>query len=147
MPNTAPDSTAKTSQVIALIAAFNSQHELLLLKRPDDVHCGGLWSFPGGKVEEHEMSLQAAIRELNEETHLKGTKWRHLGKSSHSYIEKNLHFLLFVCFCPNISNLDAESKHVWIKRNQLNDYPMPEANQKLANMLLLEEVDEYLSTL
>jgi len=147
MPNTAPDSTAKTSQVIALIAAFNRNHELLLLKRPDDVHCGGLWSFPGGKVENNEMPLQAAVRELNEETHLKGEKWRHLGKSSHSYIEKNLHFLLFICFCPNISTLHPESEHAWIKRNQLTDYPMPEANQKLMHMLFIEEVDEYLSTL
>jgi len=146
MPNTAPDTTAKTTQVIALIAAFNSNHELLLLKRPDDVHCGGLWSLPGGKVENNEMPLQAAVRELKEETHLKGTKWRHLGKSSHSYIEKTLHFLLFVCFCPDISNLVAESEAEWVKLDQLDSYPMPEANQAFISMLLSEEISEYLAS-
>jgi len=63
------------------------------------------------------MPLQAAVRELNEETHLKGIKWRHLGKSSHNYIDKTLHFLLFVCFCPDISNLAPESEHAWDNMN------------------------------
>jgi len=143
MPNTAPDQT----QVIALVAAFNSNHELLLLKRPDNVHCGGLWSLPGGKVENNEMPLQAAVRELSEETHLKGIKWRHLGKSSHSYTEKTLHFLLFVCFCPDISNLLPESEHAWVKLNQLESYPMPEANQVFIRMLQCDEVREYLDNL
>jgi len=142
MPNTVPENT----QVIALVAAFNSNHELLLLKRPDNVHCGGLWSFPGGKVENNEMPLQAAVRELKEETHLKGIKWRHLGKSSHSYIEKTLHFLLFVCFCPDISNLVAESEPKWVNLEVLNEISMPEANQAFINMLLSEEISEYLAS-
>jgi len=147
MPNTAPDNTEKVSQVIALIAVFNRNHELLLLKRPDHVHCGGLWSLPGGKVENNEIPLQAAVRELNEETHLKCEKWHQLGLSSHSYIEKNLDFLLFICFCPNISTLLAESEYIWVKRNQLNDYRMPEANQAFISMLLSDEVNTYLSAL
>ena len=49
------------NQVIALVAAFNVNKELLLLKRPDHAHCGGLWSFPGGKVEAGETPLHAAV--------------------------------------------------------------------------------------
>jgi len=147
MPNTAADFTAKTSQVIALVAAFNEKHELLLLKRPDKVHCGGLWSFPGGKVETDEMPLQAAIRELKEETNLSGKLWRHLGKSSHTYDDRTLNFLLFVCYCPDISNIKPESEHIWVKRDKLDAYPMPEANQKFIRMLQCDEVDTYLSNL
>ena len=140
MPNIAPDQT----QVIALVAAFNKKQELLLLKRPDEVHCGGLWSLPGGKVKDDEMPLQAAVRELHEETQLKGIKWRHLGKSSHIYSEKTLYFLLFVCFCPDISHLMPESEHTWVKPEQLRQYPMPEANRAFISMLHCDEVDDYL---
>jgi len=143
MPNTAP----KHTQKIALVAAFNSKHELLLLQRPDHVHCGGLWSLPGGKLENNETPLQAAVRELQEETHLNGTKWRHLGTSSHSYIEKNLDFILFLCFCPNISTLHPESEPAWVKLHQLNHYPMPKANQEFLTMLLSDDVDEYLNNM
>ncbi|MFQ5581528.1 MAG: NUDIX domain-containing protein [Mariprofundaceae bacterium] len=142
MPNTAPD----TAQVIALVAAFNNKKEVLLLKRPDDVHQSGLWSFPGGKVEDNEKPLQAAIRELKEETGLTGKHWRHLGKASHTYVDRTLNFLLFICICPDTSGLNSESPHVWVKLDELGDFPMPEANAKLIPMLSNSEMDEYLNT-
>lgn len=142
MPNIEPD----TSQVIALVAAFNDNKELLLLKRSNDVHQGGLWSFPGGKVETNETPLNAAIRELKEETGLTGKLWRHLGKASHSYDDRTLKFLFFVCNCPDISNLNSESPHAWVKLDQLDNFPMPEANSKLIPSLSIPEMDEYLNS-
>jgi len=137
---------AAIQQVIALVAAFNSNQELLLLKRPDDVHQGGLWSFPGGKVGEYETPLDAAVREFKEETGLSGKRWRHLGKSSHSYDDRTLHFLFFVCICPDTSDLNTESSHAWVKLDKLGDYTMPEANTKLLSMLSIPEMNEYLNS-
>ena len=42
--------------------------KLFLEKRKPKGIWGGLWSFPGGKVEDNEMPLDAAVRELKEET-------------------------------------------------------------------------------
>ena len=39
----------------------------LMHRRPADKHHGGLWEFPGGKVELHEMPKEALVRELQEE--------------------------------------------------------------------------------
>ena len=37
--------------------------QILLAKRPDDKHQGGLWEFPGGKVEANETVQSALARE------------------------------------------------------------------------------------
>jgi 8-oxo-dGTP diphosphatase len=39
----------------------------LMHRRPPSKHHAGLWEFPGGKVEPHEMPIEALVRELNEE--------------------------------------------------------------------------------
>jgi 8-oxo-dGTP diphosphatase len=40
---------------------------VLITRRPDHVHQGGLWEFPGGKVEDGEPVAAALNRELHEE--------------------------------------------------------------------------------
>lgn len=122
-------------QHIALIAVFNNRQETLLLKRPDTVHQGGLWSLPGGKVEDNERPLDAAIRELQEETGLNGTCWQALGTHSHCYPDRKLHFLLFACRVPLSEKIQSADEFAWVKINNLDVYPMPEANTAMNNML------------
>ena len=43
---------------------------VFLLQRSEEVTEGGTWGTPGGKVDEGEDALTAALRELGEETHL-----------------------------------------------------------------------------
>ncbi len=115
-------------QLIALVAAFNEQGEVLLLKRPEDAHCGGLWSLPGGKVESNEAPQAAARRELIEETGLKGKDWRLVGEYSHAYPDRKLHFHLFACRILRGVAPRCRGKFVWAEAENLGDYPMPAAN-------------------
>lgn len=41
--------------------------KVFLAKRPHGKQFGGLWEFPGGKLEEGELPEQAIVRELREE--------------------------------------------------------------------------------
>jgi len=45
---------------VAAAAVFDDAGRVLITLRPDHVHQGGLWEFPGGKIEAGE-SVSAAL--------------------------------------------------------------------------------------
>ena len=47
----------KNLKIVVSIALINNENEILLSKRPEKKHLSGFWEFPGGKVEEGELSL------------------------------------------------------------------------------------------
>lgn len=51
--------------VVGIVAGADGT--VLITRRSDDVHQGGLWEFPGGKVEHGESAIEALGRELHEE--------------------------------------------------------------------------------
>jgi 8-oxo-dGTP diphosphatase len=62
------------TRVIPVIAAVIRRGDrMLLCRRPAHKRHGGLWEFPGGKVEAGESLLGAAQRELGEELEVQAT--------------------------------------------------------------------------
>ena len=130
----------KATQHIALAAVFNADHEILLLKRPIGAPQGGLWSFPDGKVESDETPLDAAQRELFEETGTAGHDWRLLGECEYSYPKADLYFHLFSSHCHDLTELSCPEPHTWVPADQLDDYRMPQANIEMLNPMVVEHV-------
>ena len=52
----------------------NPLGEILIAKRPEHKYKGGLWEFPGGKIEPSETPLDALKRELREELNIEVIK-------------------------------------------------------------------------
>ncbi|WP_342631894.1 Nudix family hydrolase [Marinobacter alkaliphilus] len=72
MPNTVPEpeTLAGKKQIHVAVAVIIRDGRVLIARRPDHVHQGGLLEFPGGKVEPGETVQQALVREIVEETGL-----------------------------------------------------------------------------
>ena len=56
-----------TVVLVVALALVDSDGRILLAQRPAGKSMAGLWEFPGGKVEPHEIPEHAVIREAKEE--------------------------------------------------------------------------------
>ena len=121
-------------QVHVAVAVAVVNEDILIARRPDDKHQGGLWEFPGGKVEAGETTADALVRELDEEVALPVTT-EHMSplmEIPFNYPDKCVLLeVLWVDVPMNNALLahGAEGQEVrWVHYSKLTDFQFPEAN-------------------
>jgi len=75
---------------VAAGAIADADGRILIARRPDGVHQGGLWEFPGGKLMPGETPRQALDRELAEELDIRVTAARPLICIRHDYGDRRV---------------------------------------------------------
>ena len=103
-------------------------------KRDNDVMLGGLWEFPGGKVEGKESLTNALKRELKEECGVSTTIKKKIGCIQHSYSHFSISLHLFHCK-ENKLKIKNTLNMKWIKPKEIDSLPFPKANHKLFTLL------------
>ena len=114
---------------VAVGVIKNKNGDILISLRPDSVHQGGLWEFPGGKVEKGESVKQALIREIKEELDITVQGLMPLIKINHQYTD--LIVLLDVWTVSFFSGVPKgyEGQMIkWVSPGQLTHHPFPAAN-------------------
>ena len=121
-------------QVHVAVAVAVVDEDILIARRPDDKHQGGLWEFPGGKVEPGETTAEALVRELDEEVALP-VATEHMSplmEIPFNYPDKSVLLeVLWVDVPMNNALLahGAEGQEVrWVHYSKLADFQFPEAN-------------------
>lgn len=125
-----PDNLTVVHVVVGVI--IDARQRLLIALRPADSHQGGLWEFPGGKLERGETVQQGLARELREELGIQTTGYRPLLKVQHDYGDKTV--LLDVWWVDSFSGQLAgrEGQPIkWVRADQLAEFHFPEANQPI----------------
>ena len=120
--------------LVAAVALVDGDGRVLLSKRPEGKQLGGLWEFPGGKVEAGERPETALIRELKEELAIDVAEscLAPLTFASHAYAEFHLLMPLYVCRRWKGLVRGAEGQEIaWVRPLKLKDYPMPPADLPL----------------
>ncbi|UVJ43228.1 Nudix family hydrolase [Pseudomonas sp. LS1212] len=118
---------------------------ILIARRADTQHQGGLWEFPGGKVEDGEAVEVALARELKEELGIVVTAARPLIKVKHDYPDKQVLLDVWEVSSFNGEPHGAEGQPLaWVSPRELPNYDFPEANQPIVAAASLPY--EYLIT-
>ncbi len=111
---------------------------ILISKRGKSAHQGGLWEFPGGKVEHKETVGQALKRELEEELGIQTQKMEPLINIIHHY--PDLTVLLDVWQVEKFSGLakGCEGQDIkWVNTHELSAYDFPVANLPIIKAVAL----------
>ncbi len=109
---------------------------LLITQRKPEAHLGGLWEFPGGKLEPGESFEAALVRELAEELAIEVEVGPLIEEISHDYPEKSVRLKFFQCrWLRNEPHPHDVQALVWIGRAQLLDYEFPAADARLLDRL------------
>lgn len=132
---------------IHVVAAVihDDQGRILLTMRGEDTHQGGLWEFPGGKLEADETVTQGLQRELKEELGIEVLGQRPLIRNLHHYSDKSV--LLDVHLVTDYRGIPRglEGQPLqWVEPGRLSDYPMPAADLPVITAATLP--DRYLIT-
>ena len=123
---------------VAAGLVFN-QERLLITQRHESDHLGGLWEFPGGKVEPDETLEECLRRELLEELGIDVAVGELVESIRHEYPDRTLLIKFF--HCKIISGtprlLDCQDLQ-WVEAAELEKYEFPPADAQLLQHLRRE---------
>ena len=122
---------------VAVALIFNEEGRFLIQQRGEEQMLGGLWEFPGGKLEEGETPEQAALREVREETGLAVEVERPLTVVRHAYSHFKITMHAFVCrLLGTMEDISPENRpRRWILPSEIPQYAFPKANHKIFERL------------
>jgi A/G-specific adenine glycosylase len=122
-------------------AVIQKNGKVLLAKRPSKGLLGGMWEFPGGKVERDETLEDCLTREIREELDAMIRVGEPFGIYKHAYT--HFRITLHAFFCKLIEGEPKAIEAVelaWVNPGELQHYPMGKVDRQIARKLSVRTV-------
>jgi 8-oxo-dGTP diphosphatase len=120
--------------LVVAAALIDTDNRVLIAQRPLGKQLGGLWEFPGGKLEPGERPEEALVRELAEElgVTVESRDLSPLTFASHAYEAFHLLMPLYVCrrWLGEPSSREGQAL-AWARPSELDAAVMPPADAPL----------------
>jgi len=130
---------------VAAGAIADAEGRILLARRPDDVHQGGLWELPGGKLEPGETPEQGLVRELREELGIDVCDSRPLIRVRHDYGDRRVLLDVHRVLAYRGRPAGSEGQPLkWLHPSAMDLDQLPAADRPVVTALRLP--DRYLIT-
>ena len=124
---------------VAVGILIDDAGRVLVTRRAPEAHQGGLWEFPGGKVEKNETILAALARELQEELGVLVEATEALMVLDHDYGDKQVRLDVHCVTRWSGEPRGLEGQPLaWQQPEQLRDWAFPAANRSILERLLAD---------
>lgn len=118
-------------------AIIQRDEQVLIAQRPADGLLGGLWEFPGGKVEPGEDFVSGLKREIREELGVEIEVGSPYGIYQHTYTHFRITLHAFLCkLNGNQPQTNYHTDLIWTNPPSLKNYPMGKIDRQISNDLL-----------
>jgi len=108
---------------VVMAYIFDSEDKVLIAQRNLAKHFGGLWEFPGGKIEDGETCSQAIIRELDEELSIEVIVQKEY--EPYIYTNESLNIQFYPIHCAVIGGELQNNEHgkiVFVGMEEIDSY-------------------------
>ena len=123
-------------KTIGVAVIWNDAGEILIDRRKQEGLLGGLWEFPGGKVEPGETIEACIQREIREELGIEISVGDRLIVVEHTYshfhVSLNVHHCQYVSGDPQPIECDEVR---WVSLADIDQFPFPKANVQIITAL------------
>ncbi len=117
-------------------AVIQRNGQVLIAQRPSDGLLGGMWEFPGGKVETGEDFQTALQREIQEELGIQVRIAEPVGVYEHAYTHFRVTLHAFFCILERGEPRPLEVQDLrWVSVIDLDNYPMGKIDRQIAGRL------------
>lgn len=121
---------------IGVAVIWNDRQQILIDRRPAKGLLGGMWEFPGGKLEEGESYPECIRREIREELGIDIEVGEHLITVTHAYTHFKVSLNVYHCRHISGEPQTIECDEIrWVTLDELDDFPFPTANVKIIEAL------------
>lgn len=123
-------------KIIGVGVIWNTQQQILIDRRRPGGAMGGLWEFPGGKLEPGETVEECIKREIWEELGIVIEVGKHLITVEHDYT--HLRVTLIVHHCQHLEGVPQpiECEEIqWVTLDEIDRYTFPQANGQIIAVL------------
>jgi A/G-specific adenine glycosylase len=118
-------------------AVIQREGKVLITQRPLDGLLGGLWEFPGGKLQAGESLQDCLVREIQEELGVKIQVGEKFGSFNHAYTHFRVTLHAFLCCIENGSEpIPIQAKDLrWVSPGELAAFPMGKIDRQISRKI------------
>lgn len=122
---------------VAVGIVINQQCQVLISKRLAHQYKGGLWEFPGGKVEQGETVFHALTRELEEEIGIQVFTAIPFLQVTYDYKDRNVFLDTWLITQYSGEPAGKEGQDInWVSLSDLDKYTFPDGNRAIIEKLI-----------